>query len=79
MVSLSEALQNPQKAQNGLPCTVGVLLKGLDSADKEALLAALGDPSVQGTWLARQITENVGVNMKGVTIQRHRRGDCLCG
>jgi hypothetical protein len=78
MASLSEALQAPQKRQNGTPCTVGLVLKQLGAADKKALLAALADPTIHGTFIGRQITANSDADIKGVTIQRHRRGDCLC-
>lgn len=78
-MKFEDAIANEIKAhRKGPPCSMGALIGDLDEADRKALQAALDDPKVAHTWIARALT-GVGRRMNPDTVARHRRGDCDCG
>ena len=76
-MSLSEALQS-QRARKGPPCSVGVILACLGSDDRNALEAALHDPT-KTTRMIVNACATEGIALSHPAAARHRRGDCLCG
>jgi hypothetical protein len=68
------AAQEPIK---GPRCSVAILLDTLDAQDASDLVAALANPTYQGTSISRAL-KGRGINLAPHSIVRHRRGDCLC-
>lgn len=58
-------------------CSVPRVLQGLTENERNAVAAALSDPDVQATAIARWMSSK-GWKIGGHTIQRHRRGACGC-
>lgn len=79
-MSLADALNATDRPRlaHGPRCSIAAILAKLDGKDQAALLTALGDPEVQGSWLARVLTDQ-GHRVNGNTVNRHRRRDCSCG
>ena len=77
-MSLAEALARTEPRKLGPTCSVAFILTRLDADDAATLAAALTDPCVPGSDLARALTAQ-GHRVTGNTIQRHRRRDCTCG
>lgn len=61
----------------GPQCTVGVVLSVLKGDEKEALNAALADPTIQLVAISRWLRKN-GHDAKPHTLSRHRRQECRC-
>lgn len=40
---------------------------------------ALADKAIYGAAIARKLTDQFGMTIKGNTVQRHRNGECSCG
>jgi hypothetical protein len=76
--NFSEQLQAQRSAKKGPPCTISVILSELDKDDRSALVAALTDKTVEHTAIYKVLTRN-GFRVSIHTVQRHRRGECLCG
>lgn len=70
-----EELRALSKPRKGPPC--GLLSVHLEGKDWETLQAGLVDPAITAkaltTWLAKR-----GFTISHWTIQRHRRGECVC-
>lgn len=65
--------------RTGFPCCVKKALDALNTTDAADLRAALADPTIPATNIARALTKRGIVQFKnGDPITRHRRGDCRC-
>lgn len=58
-------------------CHTGAVLRRLDDDMQAAVLAALANPDVQSTHIARTLTK-YGHKVSQHSVQRHRRGECGC-
>ena len=58
-------------------CTVGQALADMDDTLAEEVRAALNDPTLKGSAIARALTDR-GWNIAPTTLARHRRGECRC-
>lgn len=76
MSGLEAAFSVQKKRRRGPKCGMGTLLDDLDDRDQKALLNVL-DSRWTGEEIAEQLRE-AGYQMKGHTVQRHRRGECSC-
>lgn len=76
-MSLAAALAAQPAARRGTPCTVGVVLDGLDQDDRAAAIQALADRTRTATSIAEALT-SIGHPVAKQTVQRHRRGECRC-
>lgn len=74
-MGLKEALAAQTRTRPGFRCSVCKLLDDLTPEDGDALRAALRDPQVQGSQIARALMSE-GHDVKQNTVTRHRRGDC---
>jgi hypothetical protein len=63
--------------RSNVGCGMRKVLASLPPKDRDALLAALDDPSYSGAVLSRMLREE-GVMVSDFTIRRHRRTDCSC-
>ena len=77
MTTLSDAFQAIPDNKDRPQCTVGALLKQLDTADTTTLTEMLGDPDVTHARISRALTY-VGHTMSAGAIGRHRQHDCRC-
>jgi|APGre2960657373_1045057.scaffolds.fasta_scaffold155669_2 hypothetical protein len=81
MTSRATALAELQKMQSfkprGAKCTAGLVSRILGGKDREALIEALGDQTIDANtisvWLDRK-----GHKVRRHTVARHRRGECAC-
>ena len=64
--------------QIGGRCTMSTLLEVLAADDLADLETAMADPAIPSTVIAK-VLANHGHRIGSATIQRHRRGACLCG
>lgn len=77
-MSLRERLIIEKGGSNqGLHCSVAILLRTLTGADLEDLQAALADDQVSHAALERGIKAE-GWFVGTGSIGKHRRGDCRC-
>jgi hypothetical protein len=73
------AQRKPTAIKKGPTCTIGLLLAAMDTDDRTTLASWLDDPrTYPGTWIADQLTDEYGQRVGDSTIQRHRKGRCLC-
>lgn len=77
VASLLDDLAAPAPTRKGPTCTVGRLLTTLSPIERDRLQAALDDPDWTSAHLTRVLGKH-GTRMAPQTIQRHRRGECLC-
>jgi hypothetical protein len=77
MGSLADAINAQPRTRKGAACSVRKLEQSLDPADWKALTEALSNPMMSGESISRAL-KDTGIRIAGTTIQRHRRGDCLC-
>ena len=74
---LGEVEAEQGKYRPGLPCSVAAALESLPKEDAADLQAALESPDVYGTVISR-VLKRRGLEISENTIQRHRRGACVC-
>lgn len=74
---LAASLKHPVKVHKGPRCGVGMLLREMPAADREALLKAMDNVQASGHWISNVLLEH-GYKLSGFTINRHRRGECKC-
>lgn len=81
-MSLSQRLSQASNSGRGLPCPVATVLRSLDKADAEALVAALecsvdSPERLYNTTIQQALLEDgFPVHLKG--IEKHRRRICRC-
>jgi hypothetical protein len=56
---------------------MAVLLETMPAEDATDLRAALDDPTIMGTAIAK-VLRSRGHDITHDTVQRHRRGQCSC-
>lgn len=61
----------------GKPCGVAALIEALDADTAAEFVQLLNRPDVQHQALARLMRSH-GYAVSGITIGRHRCGDCRC-
>ena len=76
-MSLLAEMRNAEDARRGPRCSVTVVLESMNDEDAADLRAALGDPTITGSVIAR-ILRNRGHRITEQSVTRHRRGACLC-
>lgn len=79
-MSLSSRLNTPPERISGTDCSVGILLRRLEGAELDALVAMLGTPENRG-WSQAEIYEALtaeGYEVGRQTINRHRARGCRC-
>lgn len=62
----------------GTTCGIAKLYETLEKADAEDLRAAIADPMVKGTAIAKAL-KNRGFHITDSVVTRHRRKECICG
>ncbi|HLU41629.1 MAG TPA: hypothetical protein VKZ55_04460 [Microthrixaceae bacterium] len=78
-MSLADRLKAGPPSRRTSVCTVSTVLDQLDPRDADALRTMLHPESGwTGTDIARALRDDLGVPTTSQTINRHRRGDCLC-
>lgn len=65
------------RKHKGPRCTVSVILGALDAKDRDVLEAALADPDIQSSQIAKVLTDN-GHKIGDGTVSKHRRQGCAC-
>lgn len=73
----AEVTAEQQRQRPGLPCSVAAALEELGPDDAADLRKALDDTSIFGTVIAK-VLEDRGLHVPENTVQRHRRGACVC-
>ena len=63
--------------KKGPHCTIGLALDKLDPKDRNDLIVALDRPDIQGTVIAKVLTER-GLVIRPEAVSRHRRRLCNC-
>ena len=76
-MGLLDDMKNARPRVGG-QCSVPGFLASLDETDRADVVAALADPLIAATSIAA-ILQGKGHRISATTLQRHRRGGCLCG
>lgn len=63
----------------GRTCSTGQTIQQLEDSQREAMLAALDDKTIQTTAIAKVLESWTGRRWSASTVAYHRRGGCLCG
>jgi hypothetical protein len=58
-------------------CIVGNLIQSLNADDKQELLAAIADPSIQSSKIVVALKRR-GYKMSDKSMWKHRRKECAC-
>lgn len=75
---LLQAIKESPLQAGGSKCSVKRAFDALDESDREGLREALADGGIQSTTIARVLKDR-GLRAESKAIQRHRRGECMCG
>lgn len=75
-MGLKDKLVNLQQNPDPTFCTLGNIIHGLDSDDKDALLSALNSPA--STRAITEVLKTEGYKIDRQTITLHRKGFCRC-
>lgn len=59
-------------------CSIPGFLDSLPAQDRADVVAALADPAIAATAIAK-VLQARGHAVSASSLQRHRRGACLCG
>ena len=65
-----------EAAPRGAICGVRKYLESVSEADADELRAALA--SIYPSTMLARVLKRQGVDVTAYTLQRHRKGDCLC-
>ena len=76
-MSLRDAIGAIQNAPTKPRCRVGQVLVELDDDVHDELIRAIDDPSLTSAAIATALC-SIGVDCREYSVQRHRRGICLC-
>ncbi len=75
-MSIADEIEEATTKRGG--CTVTQALDKLDDDTRAEFVAELAGDA-QGEAIARVLSRYAGVRLAGQTIQRHRKGGCVCG
>jgi ABC-type phosphate/phosphonate transport system ATPase subunit len=75
--SLLDSIRAENRRPVGPSCWVNQLFQSLSKEDQADLVAALADPDIQHSAIARAL-RNRGFEVKASAIPRHRRKECSC-
>lgn len=77
-MGLGEEIRAAQSERRGGPkCGVARTLESLSDEDRADLIAAMDDPDVMHSTIAR-VLDGRGFALRDQTVQRHRNGKCAC-
>lgn len=77
-MGLLDAADPPgDRRRPGGKCATGQILRRLDDDDRTLLLEWIADRSFAAKAISVKLAE-VGVQVAHGSIERHRRGDCVC-
>ena len=74
-MGFAKRLAEYEKPRIGGKCATCTIIEEASPEDREALLAAMGDPRISNTGMARIFREE-GFNIGDSAIRRHRKGEC---
>lgn len=74
-MTLAAALTAHKVTPKGPKCSMCRLVGDLPKADRDALLAALADPTFTHAAIARALNAE-GFKVSSITVGRHRKGEC---
>jgi len=74
---LSEFYEEIQ--QHGPACSFALAVESLEADRQEKLAAAMADPTLPATAIARVVSKWTGTRVTDFTTRRHRKGGCSCG
>jgi hypothetical protein len=77
-MSVVERARKAQRGRQGPNCGVGIMLATVQPAYRKDVQAAMDDPSIYSTVISEILAQD-GINIAYESIQRHRRGRCMCG
>ncbi len=78
MGRLADIMAQEPPPMHRTACGVGKLLEDLDEADRAELTQVLASRALS-TYLVDKIEAAYGTRIPEWTLNRHRRGGCLCG
>jgi hypothetical protein len=73
-----EMLEGMQPEQKQTPCGVRKLCHSLNAADKEILIAALGNDLMWSTSDLEKALRDRGAKISYAVLRKHRREECSC-
>lgn len=59
-------------------CGVRRVLSEISEKDRADLTAALADPIIESTAIAKGVTLALGKKLAASSVARHRKGECSC-
>ncbi len=77
-MSLRQLLATVQDAKKGPTCSIKTIIDSLSKEDAEALAEAFANPTVSGRAITKALRAD-GHDTRDHSVNRHRRGLCLCG
>jgi len=76
-VTLNNRFATAKPARKGPTCSVKLLLASMDEHERDTLIAAFDDETIQSRTIWRVLIDE-GYEISDSPIGRHRRGLCLC-
>lgn len=77
-MSVTDRARKAQRGRQGPNCGVGIMLATVVPSYRDDVQAALDDPTIYSTVIAEILAQD-GIDIAYESIQRHRRGRCMCG
>ena len=77
-MALLEAINAARPTNNKSVCGVRRVLMGLSGADASDLKAALENPAIEHTAIAKGVAVALGLKLAPPSVGRHRKGECSC-
>jgi hypothetical protein len=78
-MGIAESLANYQPANLGAMCVTCKAISQLKDEDRDALIAAMGNPAFSNTALTKILNEEGDFRVGVSAFARHRRGECVGG
>lgn len=76
-MSIVERARKAQRGRQGPNCGVGIMLATVQPAYRLDVEQAMADPNIYSTVISEILAQD-GIDIAYETIQRHRRGRCMC-
>lgn len=77
-MSIIDRARKAQRGRQGPNCGVGIMLATVQPSYRLDVEQAMADPNIYSTVISEILAQD-GIELAYETIQRHRRGRCMCG
>ena len=77
-MSIVDRARKAQRGRQGPNCSVGIMLTTVQPSYRLDVEQAMADSTIYSTVISEILAQD-GIDLAYESIQRHRRGRCMCG